>query len=67
MAIIDVVKYQNVDGVKFGAYYANNKWSAYVYTKGYTSRSAAFLNAESIDKFIEMMQQAKALIAEKTV
>lgn len=60
------VEYKTNDGVKFGAYYANNKWTAYVYTKGYTSRSAAFLNAENIDKFIEVMRHAKALIAEKT-
>ncbi len=60
------VEYKTNDGVKFGAFYANNKWSAYVYTKSYTSRSAAFLNPDSIDKFIEMMQQAKNLIAEKT-
>lgn len=60
------VEYKTNDGVKFGAYFANNKWTAYVYTKGYTSRSAAFINAENIDKFIAVMQQAKALITEKT-
>lgn len=61
------VEYKTNDGVKFGAYYANNKWTAYVYTKGYTSRSAAFINTENIDKFIAVMQQAKTLIAEKTI
>ncbi|MCM1349505.1 MAG: hypothetical protein NC338_08850 [Firmicutes bacterium] len=61
------VEYKTNDDVKFGVYYANNKWTAYIYTKGYTSRSAAFINTENIDKFIAVMQQAKALISEKTM
>jgi len=59
-------EYKTNDNVKFGAYFSNNKWTAFVYTKGYTSRSAVFLDVENIDRFIAVMEQAKALIAEKT-
>lgn len=59
-------EYKTNDGVKFGAYYNNKgKWMAFVYTKGYTSRSAVFLDVENIDSFIAIMQQAKSMIAEK--
>ncbi len=60
------VEYKTKDGVKLGAFFSKNKWSAYVYTKGYTSRSAEFLSADNIDSFISIMNQAKTLIAEKT-
>ncbi len=59
-------EYKTNDGVKFGAYYSENKWTAFVYTKDYTSNSAEFLDADNIDSFIAVMQQAKNLIAEKT-
>lgn len=59
-------EYKTNDGVKFGAYYSKGKWTAFVYTKGYTSRSAEFLGVDNIDSFIAVMQQAKLLIAEKT-
>ena len=59
-------EYKTNDGVKFGAYFSKNKWTAFVYTKGYTSRSACFLDVENIDSFITVMEQAKALISEKT-
>lgn len=60
-------EYKTSDGVKFGAYYNKGKWTAFVYTKGYTSRSAEFLGANNIDSFIAVMCQAKVLIAEKTM
>ena len=59
-------EYKTNDGVKFGAYYNKGKWTAFVYTKGYTSRSAEFLGTDNIDSFIAVMRQAKQLIAEKT-
>lgn len=59
-------EYKTNDGVKLGAYYARNKWTAFIYTKGYTSRSAEFLGADNIDAFIDVMNQAKMLIQEKT-
>lgn len=59
-------EYKTNDGVKFGAYCNKGKWTAFVYTKGYTSRSAVFLDVENIDSFIAVMQQAKSMIAEKT-
>ena len=59
-------EYKTTDGVKFGAYFSNNKWTAFVYTKSYTNRSAAFLGVDNIDSFIELMRHAKTLIAEKT-
>lgn len=59
-------EYKTNDGVKFGAYCSKGKWTAFVYTKGYTRRSAEFLGADNIDSFIEVMRQAKSLISEKT-
>ena len=59
-------EYKTNDGVKFGAYYAKDKWTAFIYTKGYTSRSAEFLGVDNLDSFITEMQQAKILIADKT-
>lgn len=60
-------EYKTNDGVKFGAYFNKGKWIAYVYTKGYTSRSAEFLGADNITSFISVMNQAKLLITEKTI
>lgn len=60
-------EYKTNDGVKFGAYYNKGKWTAFVYTKGYTNRSAEFLGADNIESFIEVMQQAKSLISENTM
>ena len=59
-------QYTTSDGVKFGAYFNKGKWTTFVYTKGYTRRSAEFLKGENIPTFIDVMQQAKTLIAEKT-
>jgi hypothetical protein len=59
-------EYKTNDGVKFGAYFNKGNWTAYVYTKGYTSRSAEFLGADNIDTFISVMQDAKELISNKT-
>lgn len=58
--------YKTKDGVKLGAYYDEGKWKAYVYTKGYTSRSACFLKSDNIETFINVMNSAQQLIAEKT-
>lgn len=62
------VEYKTKDGVKMGAYYNEDKsiWKAYVYTKGYTSDSAEFINTENITKIIENLKQAKSMIDEKT-
>lgn len=57
--------YKTRDGVKLGAYFSKSKWTAYVYTKSHTSRSAEFLDVASIDSFITVMQQAKSLIEDK--
>lgn len=65
-AVYTEAEYKTNDGVKFGAYWSKGKWTAYVYTKGYTSRSAVFLDVESIDSFISVMQQAKELITNQT-
>lgn len=59
-------EYTTRDGVELGAYFIKSKWTAYVYTKSYTSRSAEFLDAVTIDSFISVMQQAKSLIENKT-
>lgn len=61
------VEYKTNDGVKLGAYFTSKKeWRAFIYTEGYTSRSAAFLAPEDIDSFINVFKQAKLLIQEKT-
>ena len=62
------VEYKTLDNLKLGAFYSNakSKWTAFIYTKGYTSRSAEFLDSSNIATFIEVMNQAKSMIAEKT-
>lgn len=65
-AVYTEAEYKTNDGVKFGAYYNKGKWTAFVYTKSYTSRSAVFLDVENIDSFIAVMQQAKTMIEDKT-
>lgn len=61
-------EFKTRDNVKFGAFYneSKKKWSAFVYTKGYTSRSAEFFDSSNIDSLIEIMNQAKGMIQEKT-
>jgi len=58
-------EYKTKDGVKFGAYYGSNEWKAYVYTKGYTSKSAIFCKKENIETIISILSTAKDMIAEK--
>ena len=64
-AVYTEAQYKTNDGVVFGAYYDKGKWTAFVYTQDYTSRSAVFIDVENIDSFIAVMQQAKSMIAEK--
>ncbi len=59
------VEYKTLDNLKIGAYY-EKIWTAFVYTRGYTSRSAEFLDANTVASFIDVMKQAKTIIAEKT-
>lgn len=56
------VEYKTSDDVKIGAYFHNGIWVAYVYTKGYNSDSAKYLNSEDIDDFIDILEQAYQLI-----
>jgi hypothetical protein len=60
-------EFKTRDGVKFGAYFNINKskWNAFVYTKGYTSRSAEFFDSSNIDSLIEVMNKSKVMIQEK--
>lgn len=62
------LEYKTRDGVKIGAYYDTNKakWYGYVYTKDYTSRSLGFFKDSNIPTIINVMNQAKAMIMEKT-
>lgn len=62
-------EYKTLDNLKLGAYYSEekNKWMAFIYTKGYTSRSAEFIDSSNIVTFINIMNQAKAMIAEKQI
>lgn len=65
-AVYTEAEYKTLDNLKIGAFYSKNKWTAYIYTKGYTSRSADFIDASNVEAFINVMTQAKSLIAEKT-
>lgn len=60
-------EYSTRDNIEVGAYYSENKssWTAYVYTKNYTSRSVEFFDSESLSSLAEIMQRAKTMIAEK--
>ncbi len=60
------VEYKTRDKVMIGAYSKNGKWSAYVQTKSYTTRSIAFLAANDLQQLVSIMEQAKSLIEEKT-
>ncbi len=60
------VEYKTLDNLKLGAYYSGTKWTAFIYLKGYTVRSADFLDTSNIALFIDVMTQAKLMIAEKT-
>lgn len=61
------IEYLTSDRMKFRAYYSpdSESWKAYVYTKGYTSRSADFFNATNLDKLIAVLTEAKQLIEDK--
>lgn len=61
-------EYKTRDNIKVGAYYDTKKkaWTAYVYTKGHTSRSAAFFDSSNLTELANIMGQAKEMIKEKT-
>ena len=61
------VEYSTRDNIKVGAYYNEKKlsWTAYVYIKSYTSRSAEFFDAASLSLLVNKMASAKNMIAEK--
>lgn len=64
------LEYKTRDGVKVGAFYRENtnlrkkQWSAYIYTKGYTSRSAAFFDSENLAELRDKMLKAKEIISQ---
>lgn len=60
-------EYRTRDNVKVGAYFDKDKskWTAFMYTKGYTSKSAAFFDSSSLTELCDLMQKAKEMIAEK--
>lgn len=60
------VEYKTNDNLKIGAFFSEDKskWSAYVQTKGHTTRSLEFFNPENLTPFIEMFEKAKTTIAE---
>lgn len=66
-AVYTETEYRTRDDIQIGAYYAENKsaWTAYVYTKSYTSRSAEFFDATSLTSLVDVMTKAKVLIEEK--
>ena len=61
------MEYSTRDNIEVGAYYSENKlaWTAYTYTKSYTSRSAEFFDAASLSLLVDKMATAKNMIAEK--
>lgn len=60
-------EYSTRDNIEVGAYYNEKKlsWTAYVYTKSYTSRSAEYFDASSLSSLVAVMTKAKNMIAEK--
>lgn len=60
--------YKTLDNLKIGAYYSKEKstWRAFIYTKEDISHSAEFIDTSNIATFIDIMKQAKTMIAEKT-
>lgn len=66
------IEYKTNDGIEIGAYYSTKGtfvtkqgWTAYVYTKSYTSRSAEYFEPTNIDTLIETLQNAKTIIEER--
>lgn len=61
-------QYTSRDKVEIGAYFneSKKKWTAYVQTKSYTSRSMEFFEAANLDALAAEMQKAKDVILEKT-
>lgn len=61
------IEYSTRDNIEVGAYYNTKKssWTAYVYTKSYTSRSAEYFDSTSLSDLVAIMVQAKNMIAEK--
>lgn len=59
------IQYNSRDGVKFGAYSKKDKWSTFVYTKSYTSRSAEFFDSSNLSELINTLKQAKEMIEGK--
>lgn len=59
-------EYKTRDNVKVGAFYdeKKNSWSAFVYTKGHTSRSAAFFDSSNLNDLKGIMLKAKEIIRE---
>lgn len=60
------IEYQTLNNLKFGAYYSKNKWTVFIYANESISNSAVFINPSNIATLIDIMNQAKAMIAEKT-
>lgn len=56
------------DKVEIGAYFneSKKKWTAYVQTKSYTTRSMEFFEADNLEALAAEMEKAKAMILEKT-
>ena len=61
------VSYKTRDKVEVGAYYSvdKKKWTVYVQTKSYTSKSIEFLSTDNMRTLLEKMEQAKEIIADK--
>lgn len=61
-------QYKTRDNVQVGAFYDTKKktWTAFMYTKGHTSRSAAFFDSSNLTELAEIMVRAKDMIKEKT-
>lgn len=55
-------EYKSKDGVKFGAYSEKTKWTAFIYTKSYTYRSASFFNSDELGDAIGKLNESKEKI-----
>lgn len=57
-------EYKSKDGIRMGAFWGSKGWSTFVYTAGYTSRSAKFLKEADLPVIIEKLNSAKGKIVE---
>jgi len=59
------LEYRTRDGVNIGMYSDKKEWKIYVQTKSYTTRSLSTFTSEDLEKYINILKEAKRIIADK--